>query len=332
MGDDETRSCKRMIPVALPRSNPWRCVVLFPFFWLFLAVEVSCKVPNSGSAAAPPGNSRESARNDAGVAVDAHGDTGKVEAASPSNGALTPGKRKPHRGLQCLLESYPEHLCSASSNTLVWCDDTEMQFDDGEPKPGLAVRLDRADLEDQLSQAYPRGVDYEIPGTDFDPGRIRHEPFFKKMYGASSQAVRTKLGTVHWMPKTGGKRLRVTTVNGVDKALAAVSRELEELPRKIRMLVAETSGTFVWRKIKGTDRLSTHSFGIAIDVAVKQSNYWRWSKPGKDGKLTYRNRIPLEVVEIFERHGFIWGGKWYHFDTMHFEYRPELLHPACLAR
>jgi hypothetical protein len=30
-------------------------------------------------------------------------------------------------------------------------------------------------------------------------------------------------------------------------------------------------------------------------------------------------------VDIFERHGFIWGGKWGHFDTMHFEYRPELL-------
>ncbi|MEJ2663631.1 MAG: M15 family metallopeptidase, partial [Spirochaetia bacterium] len=27
----------------------------------------------------------------------------------------------------------------------------------------------------------------------------------------------------------------------------------------------------------------------------------------------------------FEKYGFIWGGKWYHYDTMHFEYRPELL-------
>jgi hypothetical protein len=33
------------------------------------------------------------------------------------------------------------------------------------------------------------------------------------------------------------------------------------------------------------------------------------------------------LVEIFERHGFIWGGNWSHFDTMHFEYRPELLNP-----
>jgi hypothetical protein len=34
-------------------------------------------------------------------------------------------------------------------------------------------------------------------------------------------------------------------------------------------------------------------------------------------------------VAVFERHGFIWGGRWAHYDTMHFEYRPELLgyHP-----
>ena len=27
---------------------------------------------------------------------------------------------------------------------------------------------------------------------------------------------------------------------------------------------------------------------------------------------------------IFEKYGFVWGGRWYHYDTMHFEYRPEL--------
>ena len=39
----------------------------------------------------------------------------------------------------------------------------------------------------------------------------------------------------------------------------------------------------------------------------------------------YRNRIPWEIVEVFEKHGFVWDGKWYHFDTMHFEYRPEII-------
>jgi hypothetical protein len=43
-------------------------------------------------------------------------------------------------------------------------------------------------------------------------------------------------------------------------------------------------------------------------------DYWLWSPKGG-----YRNRIPIEIVEIFEKHGFIWGGKWGHFDTMHFE-------------
>ena len=32
-----------------------------------------------------------------------------------------------------------------------------------------------------------------------------------------------------------------------------------------------------------------------------------------------------------EAEGFIWGGRWYHYDTMHFEYRPELLDDACYA-
>ena len=33
----------------------------------------------------------------------------------------------------------------------------------------------------------------------------------------------------------------------------------------------------------------------------------------------------MELIAIFEKYGFIWGGRWYHFDTMHFEYRPEIL-------
>ncbi len=65
-----------------------------------------------------------------------------------------------------------------------------------------------------------------------------------------------------------------------------------------------------------------HAYGVAIDINVALSDYWRWS--GGEG-APYRNRIPFEIVEIFERHGFIWGGKWGHFDTMHFEYRPELM-------
>ena len=34
-------------------------------------------------------------------------------------------------------------------------------------------------------------------------------------------------------------------------------------------------------------------------------------------------------VDAFEAEGFIWGGRWLHYDTMHFEYRPELLDADC---
>ena len=64
-----------------------------------------------------------------------------------------------------------------------------------------------------------------------------------------------------------------------------------------------------------------HAWGAAIDLNTKFADYWLWSS-----KSLYSNRIPPEIVEmIFERHGFIWGGKWWHFDTMHLKYRPELL-------
>jgi D-alanyl-D-alanine carboxypeptidase len=60
---------------------------------------------------------------------------------------------------------------------------------------------------------------------------------------------------------------------------------------------------------------------IGRDVNTEFADYWLWSPKGTG----YRNRLPFEIVQIFEKYRFIWGGKWEHFDTMHFEYRPELL-------
>ena len=52
---------------------------------------------------------------------------------------------------------------------------------------------------------------------------------------------------------------------------------------------------------------------------------WRNQSTNENANIAYRNKYPHEIVEIFEKHGFIWGGRWYHYDTMHFEYRPEIL-------
>jgi hypothetical protein len=77
------------------------------------------------------------------------------------------------------------------------------------------------------------------------------------------------------------------------------------------------------RAVADTGQPSPHSYGIAIDLNTAFSDYWYWRPHG--GPIVYRNRMPDQIVAIFEKHGFIWGGKWYHYDTMHFEFRPELL-------
>jgi hypothetical protein len=170
-----------------------------------------------------------------------------------------------------------------------------------------------------MSQEYVPGENWdEPPAENFEPGRIRYEPFFEKMYGASQSEVKNNMKTITWTPS--GTGLQVNTVNDVDGKLKQVADELDKMSAEFHKYFKKTAGTFNYRKIAGTNRMSTHSYGIAIDINTDYSDYWQWDKAMK-----YKNKIPIEVVKIFEKYGFIWGGKWYHYDTMHFEYRPELL-------
>ncbi len=188
-----------------------------------------------------------------------------------------------------------------------------MTIDDGLTLTDAAQRLDHADLLDQLSIPYPRGCPVEIPGKDIDPGRLRYDPFFAKIYGDSEKSVSAHTRSVPWF----GSSLQVTTINGVDRSLEATAKELAKNKEWVKYL-QKPGGGFVWRNIAKTQRRSAHSYGIAVDINVGFSDYWL-------NGGTYRNRIPCEIGAVFERHGFIWGAKWNHFDTMHFEYRPELL-------
>jgi len=223
------------------------------------------------------------------------------------------------------LRCYPATLVGFSNNHLLFRNGAKVEFDDGQKKGFDELLLHAAPLN-QLAQTYPVGSDsYKSPEYNYDPGRFRSAAFFRAMYGNSPSEVEAHLVTIPWMPRSTHRTVRITSVNAVDRALAAVSAELDQLPEEQKKYVTTTSGTYNWRPIAGTDQLSAHSFGIAIDINSDYSDYWRWAKPNGDGKIAYRNRIPHSIVETFERHGFIWGGKWYHYDTMHFEYRPELL-------
>ena len=64
--------------------------------------------------------------------------------------------------------------------------------------------------------------------------------------------------------------------------------------------------------------------GATTVIANAQARVF--SVPGKAG-FDPMDTKDYGLVELpsEERHGFIWGGKWYHYDTLHFEYRPGLL-------
>ena len=228
--------------------------------------------------------------------------------------------------VQKIIKSYPGFVSGFANNYLLFKDGSKLLWDDGIKNESVTQLLDKPDLKDMFNQAYPTGKLTGSPAVNFDPGRVRNEAFFEKMYGATEQQVRRNLTEITWCPKLVGQKITVTQINGVDKKLLLISKELDEHP-ELKKYIINIGGTFNWRNIKGTNRHSMHSFGMTIDINTDYSDYWQWACKctNENSTIKYKNRIPQQIIDIFEKYGFIWGGKWYHYDTMHFEYRPELL-------
>lgn len=153
------------------------------------------------------------------------------------------------------------------------------------------------------------------------------------LWGRTEREIRRHTGVVPFLD-------RRMVVNDILRApLAAVERDVREVARHDRDVAdwieqIEITYSLSNRDITSTDTPSFHAWGLAFDLVPTSYEgrhaYWRWSRAmDRQGW----QRIPLEerwspperVVEIFERHGFVWGGKWGYFDTIHFEYRPEIL-------
>ena len=217
-----------------------------------------------------------------------------------------------------LITAYPEQNLKYSDNHIIFSDGTDIIYNDGINKD-FSRMLDESDIEDMFSMKY---ITNNYPEYLQDAGRSRCEAFFKKMYGENAKAVKQNLVKVNWF----GETIKFTKINGAAEQLNKIADEIRQNhPELIPYM--KSSGTFYWRKVRNANRQSSHSYGIAIDIAVNQSDYWKWGNPKakETDEISYKNRIPIKVVEIFEKYGFVWGGRWYHYDTMHFEYRPEII-------
>ena len=97
------------------------------------------------------------------------------------------------------------------------------------------------------------------------------------------------------------------------------------------MAAGNTSG-FNYRFVAGTDRLSNHSFGRAVDVNPHLNPYDSHSgevlprgatyDPSRPGTLSRDGsyQTGAHVIELFESYGWSWGGDWAtHTDRHHFQ-------------
>ncbi|MFH1138179.1 MAG: M15 family metallopeptidase [Pseudomonadota bacterium] len=211
------------------------------------------------------------------------------------------------------------------NNTILINVKSKMIIFDDKISKNFLQKIENSDVEDMFSQLYITGNCQEKFVFDYDPGRFRNQDFFCALYGHNDIEVKKNLIPVNFC----GTSVLFNKLYGAADALTKVSLQLNALMQndsKFKNFLFPLSGTFVWRKIAGTQRLSPHSWGIAIDINPKQNPYWRWSKKILPLEVeSIRSNFPIKLINIFENNGFIWGGKWSHYDMMHFEYRPELL-------
>ncbi|MDI6619408.1 MAG: M15 family metallopeptidase [Clostridiales bacterium] len=229
------------------------------------------------------------------------------------------------RDALCLMAAYPEHITGVKKQGLkvyfTMKSGKQLLYDDEKSK-NFYEKLNDTDIQDMMEQIYPLGNIKSIMADGYDPGRFRVYALFKELYGNSKEQTEHNLTTV----KTAFGYLQFNKNNNAAGSLKSVFDDLIPLAQKnnlVRSSVLPLNGTFNYRYISGTNLLSPHSFGIAIDLGRDGRDYWKWASKSQGEKRI--SSYPQEVVNVFEKNGFIWGGKWCHFDIMHFEYRPEII-------
>jgi hypothetical protein len=94
--------------------------------------------------------------------------------------------------------------------------------------------------------------------------------------------------------------------SGITEALTGAMEELER--NNLGSLIESFDGCFNPRFIAGSQLLSRHAWGVAIDL-----NY----RANPTGQITVQDR---RLVETMKRWGFGWGGNWLVPDAAHFEW------------
>src|SRR5262249_5017327 len=172
------------------------------------------------------------------------------------------GGCRPVEAPMALVQAYPDFLDRIEGNDLVWKDGTRMRIDDGKGAKAFDAMLDDPDIKDMFVMKYPVGEQGLAPAVNFDPGRVRYAPLFKKIYGdCRSAGFMANAVDVVWLPRQYGKNVKFSKINGAAAALQHVSDELDKLPQRFLAYLRPIQGTYNCRPIAGTTRQSAHGLG-----------------------------------------------------------------------
>lgn len=120
---------------------------------------------------------------------------------------------------------------------------------------------------------------------------------------------------IAWDTKTTTTKLRCHKLVA-DKFLAVFKEILEVygLPKIQELGIDLYGGCFNFRKMRGGSEWSKHAFGIAIDLDPARNTLKETSKTARFARPEYK-----QMIDIFEKHGFLSLGRTHNYDWMHFE-------------
>ena len=249
--------------------------------------------------------------------------------------------------LTALVDSYKNHLSKVTLSNRVNTG-AKISTTKGEVfyfMNGKVLPEEDISNEDQYrSYFYPYklGLNYQNfqrEGKKDFPATLNYS-FLNSLYGEPSIEIENELEIFRVL----GRKIRFHHAQSASERLKAVFKEIQlaasdnnEIKKWIKGI--RSISTYSNRTIQNRQRPSLHSYGIAVDILPRDRSkviYWEWVEDFREDWWNVteeqKAKVPAQVIDIFEKNGFVWGGKWYFFDIMHFEYRPELIKYAQLLK
>jgi hypothetical protein len=188
------------------------------------------------------------------------------------------------------------------------------------------------DMANQLISRRQSSGAYRPYGPASRAGTSR-SPFFETLWQArSKEEAFSRQQRIDFLDRSVQIHRSIAAPLGrVEARIRELAKNEAEIEKWLNNLYSITGWN--WRNVAGSENRSFHAYGAAVDLLMNtqagMETYWQWTAAkGIDWRSVpaeKRQNPPAAVIRAFEEQGFIWGGRWSRYDTMHFEYHPELL-------